>query len=1734
MESSEQDPSTPMNDGVPPNGPQENISHTDTLTIVGPNRSVYDHSLHVSNRESGQGIEVDLCDDKGGVNPSLNVDHVSHLELVNLLDSQIKLDEAELVIKRKRLELERLRRGLGHGEQNPISFTGQCDWQPPIPPPLQNNRTDSECAYTFSPNISLPRIEIDPFDGCPEEFVRFMHMFNVTIADRIVDDRQRLAYLIYYCRGNAKLAISHCSLLPPDKCYTTAIEILRTQFGMPHVVAHKVSKELYEGANLRVGDASDLQTLIRQMHTCQITLSQLGREADLNCTSNLLKIVRRFPRPMQREWAERVNDIRMSGKEPNFDNLIQFVSRCMSITNTEYGQLAYDHSKITENSNPKPKYRVTATHVVDRGLPCILCKVSHSLDQCPLFLDMKIDERWNTLRKHKRCYTCFKAGHRSNECFTKRPCSKRDCNKFHHPLLHADTVSNMLPPISNHVCGALGRYQRKIQLGFTPVVLSGPRGLVTTYALLDNGSDCTLVDKDVADKLGMNIKRSYTTISTLHGTKVIPCGKGSLSLASLDGIFRAQVEDVLIVDRLPIEHATKWTQLERWSHLHDLSLPILDGDHVGVLLGCDVPEAHWSLDQRVGTKREPFATKSPLGWVIRGPAGNTLNDKYHVNAIQGQDIGDLLTKLYNMEVMEPHNSEAPLESVEDNQALQIVELSANYDHGQYQLAVPWRSREPNLIDNLVLAEQRLAALKRRLLRDDTLKSRYFQTMREHIEKGHVSLAGNMSHRWYLPHHPVINPKKPEKLRIVFDCAATFKGISLNRALLQGPDWTTKLIGVLIRFRQHPVAVSADIKEMFLQVKLAHKDRWAFSFLWWAGDIETPPKVYEWNVHPFGAVSSPFCANYALRRTILDFTKDDTSLRTVHRNLYVDDYLASFQSIFEAKERVGKLRSLLLNGHFELVKWVSNHNEVLREIPSSSRMLSNPDQALTNHGVKTLGIAWRTQEDSFLFEVAHPREPFTRRSILAYIASVYDPLGLIAPIVLVGKLMLQELCRIKKGWDEELDTLVKQNWLNWSLGLQSLKEARIPRCITPIHNKAVRTELHVFSDASEMGYGVVSYLRSICGDESIHCHLIFGKARVAPLKAVTIPRLELVSALLAAKVSSQIKEELEITIDEVRLWTDSEIVLHYIANTSTRYATFVANRLQRIRELTSSNQWHFVSTRHNPADIASRGIQADSPKLPKWLCGPEWLIQPADKWPEFDVQTNISMDQLELKQSVMVIDSDGIHSWLLGYVERCPTWMRLLRSLVWLTRFKTYLLLKLKSKLDVSLMTGNIKTNELRQATIDTIRIVQNAAFGRYHSVGRDDGTLDIPSDLRRLKPVIVEGVLYLSGRTDPTGSKRLMILPCKGFATDLVIRYYHETSGHMGHTYVLAAVRRQFWVIKGMAAVRRVIGNCSKCWIRRAPPCQQVMAPLPISRISGGTYPFRFSGVDYFGPFTVTIGRKSYKRFGCLFTCLQTRAVHIEVSHELSSDSFIMALLRFISRRGSPDTIYSDNGTNFVGARLELKRLLTTLDHRRISNNLLTHNINWVFNPPYSSHRGGVWERMIRTIKRVLDVMVTEQSPTDEVLVTALAEVERIVNDRPLVPVYDDPSQPKALRPSDLLLLRPCSDLCNDEIPLRERYTRRWRQAQHLANLFWKRWFREYLPTLRLTQKWLSPHTNLKSGDLVLIQKTGTPRGYWPKGVVESTFPSADGMVRQVMVRTTQGSIRRDVRSLCLLEGALD
>ena len=375
-----------------------------------------------------------------------------------------------------------------------------------------------------------------------------------------------------------------------------------------------------------------------------------------------------------------------------------------------------------------------------------------------------------------------------------------------------------------------------------------------------------------------------------------------------------------------------------------------------------------------------------------------------------------------------------------------------------------------------------------------------------------------------------------------------------------------------------------------------------------------------------------------------------------------------------------------------------------------------------------------------------------------------------------------------------------------------------------------------------------------------------------------------------------------------------------------------------------------------------------------------------------------------------------------------------------------------------------------------------------------------------------------------------VILDSRDAYTRLLIRFYHEKYFHGSHESIVNELRQKYWIVGLRRAIRSIVSNCDECKLQRAKPCQPKMADLPSSRAGYRLQPFTHCGLDFFGPMEVKIGRRREKRYGVMFTCMTIRAIHLELASELSSDSTMMAIKRFIGRRGRPKIIYCDNCRNFKGVNNELKKLLKEVNYDELENNLARKEIKFSFNPPTASHMGGAWERLILSVKCAINVVLKGQVFKEELLSTTLIEIEHCVNSRPLTHVSVDPRDQEALAPNHFLIGSSSCEIKLGSYDRRNLCSRQeWRLAQAFADSFWQRWLREYAPTLLSRKKWFDRSEGVGLNDIVLIVDLEAPRNVWRKGRVVELFPGKDEAVRSVRVETRYGEFVRPFRRLVKL-----
>ncbi|XP_022335109.2 uncharacterized protein LOC111131734 [Crassostrea virginica] len=1685
---------------------------------------------------------------------------------------------------------------------------------------------DADAMQSVVQYLRRPIPEIKKFGGNPLEYRRFIRQFHNKVVINTKDDDERLNYLEQMTYGEAYKVVSGYSHMTGDKGYQAAMKQLEERYGDNELIVTSFIKKALEWPTIK--DAKMLDEFALFLLECQNASESIDSVCILDYADNIKKLMSKLPVYLHDRWRSVILKIKDSKRRVQFRDFVTFVKTEAKKSNDPiYGVVSLSGIPRT-NIDKGHKRTVASVNLIGESEStgmlesvCDYCgSSSHSLKECRRFQEVSLQERYNFMRSKGLCYGCLKKGHMTRKCRNRLKCST--CSRSHPTVLHdptrlpsnssnskkeqnynnsstliidQPTTSYFKESANVSACCDNGAGDQSCAMAIIPVriKLKDKSHSIVTYAFFDTGSSVTFCSDNLMRQLGASGKKCNITLNTLGESYQLSSHvvKG-LQISNLDMTEFIDLPKVYTKDKMPVNHDHIPTKEEilRWPHLSNIELPNVTAE-IGLLIGSNVPDAFAPYEVISGPSGSPHATKTRIGWIVWNILREIHAEARDVNKVTIEQycecdmkLEELVKTSINYDFPERAIEEKREHSVEDKSFLKQVGESLSHENGHYSIGLPFRDNSVNLPNNMIQGQQRLESLKKKMMKNHQFRSDYIKFMNKLFESDFAEPVPEMQLQrddgrvWYLPHHAVYHAKKPGKIRVVFDCSATFMGVSLNSQLLQGPDLTNSLLGVLIRFRQERIAVQGDIEAMFHQVIVPEKDRDCLRFLWWKdGNMDVEPKHYRMKVHIFGATSSPTCCNYALQRTAEEYGNDyDPGVSAaIMRNMYVDDCLSSVDTEEKARSLIRNLTTLCKQGGFHLTKWLSNSAEVLKSVPEENRAkdikkLSLNDETLIE---RALGVYWFVEDDSLGFQIHLKDQPKTRRGILSVVSSIYDPLGIVAPFVMTAKTLLQELCKDGIGWDEEIDGIRLQNWNNWLAQVKYLENVKIERCYKPENFGCILSyQLHCFADASMLGMGIVIYLRISDSLGKVHCSFVMGKSRVAPLKTLTIPRMELTAATLAVKLSKLVDDQLEFPIEKIHFWTDSMSVLRYIANTKMRFQTFVANRLAIIHTYTTLDQWHYVNTKENPADCASRGVSVVSKFMDyqPWLKGPQFLWKPENSWNmkcDIEADNDLLENDVEVKKCVntvlMCSPSEGIDRVL----EYFSDWKRLKTTVGWLLKAKDNLrkIVKQKREIREKMMTSGISREKILQMenmdrkvrvkeiknpreipnlNSDTLKRAEEALVAyvqRQHyanelkDLSAENGHVKRSSQLSRLDPIIHDGILKVGGRLEkldvPFVSKHQMIIPKNSVLARMIAVDAHRSTGHLGKNSTLAVIREKFWIPGVSSLLKSLMSKCVICRRYQSFPLQQKMANLPPERLEIDDPPFTRVGMDYFGPFELKRGRSVVKRYGVIFTCLNTRAVHLEVSYSLDTDSCIDAVRRFIARRGKPKFIRSDNGTNLVGAERELREAINKWNVSHIQTHLLQSGIDWTFNPPAASHFGGVWERLIRSVRKVLFSVLHEQTIhlDDEGLGTLFCEVEAILNGRPLTPASDDPSDLSVLTPNHLLLLRHGETCPPGTFLQTDNYVRRrWRQIQYLADVFWSRWMKQYLPLLQSRQKWLKRERNVKEGDLVLIVENG-PRNSWNLGRVLDVQMDRHNIVRVVKVKTVSSILTRPITKLCLL-----
>ncbi|XP_037048500.1 uncharacterized protein LOC119082957 [Bradysia coprophila] len=589
-----------------------------------------------------------------------------------------------------------------------------------------------------------------------------------------------------------------------------------------------------------------------------------------------------------------------------------------------------------------------------------------------------------------------------------------------------------------------------------------------------------------------------------------------------------------------------------------------------------------------------------------------------------------------------------------------------------------------------------------------------------------------------------------------------------------------------------------------------------------------------------------------------------------------------------------------------------------------------------------------------------------------------------------------------------------------------------------------------------------------------------------------------------------------------MWTDSATVISWLNSENRKYTQFVAHRVGEILESTDVNEWRWIPTNENVADEATKLTKTPNfEPTNRWFHGPDFLRLSEDKWPE---KKPIKID-IEEEMKANFLHSSLVLPKIID-PDRFSNYNRMIRSLAYAIRF-------------INLFTGKAKKGEpLKQEELRKAEnlIIRQAQFEGYPTEMvtllrneilpiEQQKCIEKPSLLYESTPFLdADKILRMKERIDGArelsmDTKRPIALPKNGRITELLLTEYHSKFFHQNHETVVNEVRQKFYIPRLREVLKRIRKNCQSCKIKKAHPIPPQMADLPQARLATRFIPFSFVGIDFFGPIYVSVGRRREKRWGVLFTCLTIRAVHIEIASGLDTNSCILCIQTFVADRGPVVEFHSDWGTNFKGSNNELQEEIKKIDFERLQTEFTSTYTKWIFNPPASPHMGGSWERLIRSVKSSINEIMPTRTPKEDMLRNLMKQVQNVINSRPLTFIPLDVEEDEALTPNHFIRLSsnglkpPC------EIELDGAYLRRsWKESQRLTELFWKRFIREYLPSITRRTKWHQKVAPLKVGDLVLIVDENNPRNTYPKAKIIQTVVGSNNQVRRAKVELIAGT----------------
>jgi transposase InsO family protein len=1552
----------------------------------------------------------------------------------------------------------------------------------------------------MSSGLKLPKLTLPTFDGNVLNWHEFFESFNGAVHCKSISDVEKFSYLRQHLRDEALNTISGLALSGSN--YQNAMDLLQLRYGdnKRRIRAHVRELINTEPPNFR--DVKSLRKFVDRVRLHMRGLEVLHVASDDYEIFLCEILVSKVHFNAKREWAKLEED------KMNLESLLKIIegeAKTLDIVDSTFNKRDVIVKQPTTREFERK--HINSFPVTQSVSVCPLCNQSgHPVFRCAKLMNMNPQGRKDAVFAAGLCFTCL-GKHFQRDCASKLRC--KTCNGRHNTLLHG--------PSDQKGGGSVGsKYFQPSASGQTNVVSSSnatsssfatntavcqSRSLLPIItvpfpcrsgvryfkALLDSGSERSFVLNNVLSEIDYDfVERRQLSIFGFGGKST----SDKFNVVSV--ILNGSIVCFICTDKLCVINNFQSIDVPYVLAQNGLSAcELSDQDNVSVLIGVDYFYRFMTGNVR-RLSHGLVALESVYGWTVQGQ----LDDAESVAANLCQLCDTDLRAFWETEL----SSIVPSEQPSERKVLEQTWSRMTKVDGRYYVGFPWIDHVGISGSYYVEARMRLLQTLRKLSRTGRLQD-YHKIFQVYLEENIIERVSSCSEDKvcrYLPHHPVIKEDKATtKLRIVFNASA--KGTderSLNDCMVEGENLFPSIVGILLRFRQYLLGVTSDVRMAFLMVGLVENDRDFVRFLWFddLSDVwSTNPTTFRFTRIPFGAKASPFLLSSVIQYQLNACAGDypDTIAR-IKDNVYVDNLIVSVPTLEVLVAVSSESRSIFEDMRMDLRQWRSNDMQVLKAFDVSER-----------EEISILGLVWHSQTDTLGVQFKCPAEPVRTKHLAAVTCSLFDPLGFFAPFTLLFKFLLRRAWDSKTDWDRPLTPDITVETAALLVHFETINNMQLPRWLN--YSPEVTFELHGFGDASTVAYGSVVYLRVFVGEKS-YSQFVVSKTRLCPSNKLTVPRLELLAALTNARLLVTVKTDMRLSCPVVFAWSDSNVCLAWIRATTKCFKEFVENRVKEIRQLVDINQWQYIATDSNPADYLTKPFP-----VKKWLTSELWWHGPEllrDSAPPVSLAST-EVDLITETAPEEIVCNVNTATFEVIDVERFSNFNRLRASVAYVLRFI--------HNCRAARWHGALSVEELTQAEVILLKQCQRSTYHEEFNLLTDSLEVPARSSLYILEPFLDEkGIIRSKGRLNEAvgltyDEQHPIILPRKSSITRLIVNQTHLSLLHADVSTLMHRLRDKYWIMQARRCVKGVLSKCRTCKRYKAKACQERFATLPFDRCNEELRrPFQSTGIDYFGPILSCVSHQKF--YVLLFTCMNVRAVHLEVTASLDTKDFMLAFERFASRRGVPRLMRSDNAKTFKCASSILAQ---------------RHQIQWKFSTERAPWTGGAWERMVRSVKTALKFTFKHGIVSTVDLSTYLCKVEHIVNSRPITSVNDDDGSTRPIAPLDFLRTSIISSK-SEHVADREQLLRSILNNNRTILLFWNRWRREYLRTL-LPNKSLRAGIRLEIGDVVLLNE-GPKRQFWPLCRVIERYPDRYGVCRKVKLLCRGKFVTRATRLLYNLE----